>query len=202
MAPLSLKPYSTNVSSIATLFPSFHSLSRLIPHSELNPSILPNPSFPTRSLHYSLIPHPPLSSSSPAPALHTANPTKPPPNNPITEATNHETSTASCWHRHHHQQVFSSSSKPPTKSSRIPLEDGIVMSSGYTEDVRPSNIRLLLGIIIIAIALVPQFYPKKLSIWSMDLEMLPDRASDAINTIIRRDEAAQSGDFLPLVLKS
>ncbi|XXG55931.1 hypothetical protein AAC387_Pa03g3480 [Persea americana] len=31
----------------------------------------------------------------------------------------------------------------------------------------------------------------------MDLETLPDRASDAINTIIRRDEASESGDFLP-----
>ncbi|KAJ8645703.1 hypothetical protein MRB53_007451 [Persea americana] len=37
----------------------------------------------------------------------------------------------------------------------------IVTSRGYTEDVRLSNIRLLLGIIIIAIALVAQFYPKK-----------------------------------------
>ncbi|RWR93528.1 Histone acetyltransferase [Cinnamomum micranthum f. kanehirae] len=31
----------------------------------------------------------------------------------------------------------------------------------------------------------------------MDLETLPDRDSDTINTIIRRDEASESGDFLP-----
>lgn len=31
----------------------------------------------------------------------------------------------------------------------------------------------------------------------MDLKTLPDRASDAINTIIRRDEASESGDLLP-----
>ncbi|XP_058070653.1 signal peptidase complex subunit 2-like [Magnolia sinica] len=37
----------------------------------------------------------------------------------------------------------------------------IVTGRGYTEDVRLSNIRLLLGAIIIAIALVAQFYPKK-----------------------------------------
>ncbi|KAL9266839.1 Signal peptidase complex subunit 2-like protein [Drosera capensis] len=37
----------------------------------------------------------------------------------------------------------------------------IVTSRGYVEDVRLSNIRLLLGTIVIIIALVAQFYPKK-----------------------------------------
>lgn len=37
----------------------------------------------------------------------------------------------------------------------------IVTSRGYVEDVRISNLRLLLGTIIIAIALVAQFYKKK-----------------------------------------
>ncbi|GFS31662.1 microsomal signal peptidase 25 kDa subunit [Actinidia rufa] len=37
----------------------------------------------------------------------------------------------------------------------------IVTSRGYVEDVRMSNIRLLLGTIIIVIALVAQFYNKK-----------------------------------------
>ncbi|KAH1045470.1 hypothetical protein J1N35_036254 [Gossypium stocksii] len=37
----------------------------------------------------------------------------------------------------------------------------IVKSRGYVEDVRMSNIRLLLGTIIIVIALVAQFYKKK-----------------------------------------
>ncbi|GAY40368.1 hypothetical protein CUMW_051390 [Citrus unshiu] len=37
----------------------------------------------------------------------------------------------------------------------------IVTSRGYVEDVRMSNVRLLLGTIIIAIALVAQFYKKK-----------------------------------------
>ncbi|XP_077238750.1 signal peptidase complex subunit 2-like isoform X2 [Tasmannia lanceolata] len=37
----------------------------------------------------------------------------------------------------------------------------IVTNRGYTEDVRMSNIRLLLGAVIIAIALLAQFYPKK-----------------------------------------
>nr|GMD59085.1 probable signal peptidase complex subunit 2 [Ipomoea batatas] len=37
----------------------------------------------------------------------------------------------------------------------------IVTSKGYTEDVRLSNIRLLLGIVIITIALFAQFYNKK-----------------------------------------
>ncbi|GAV56794.1 SPC25 domain-containing protein [Cephalotus follicularis] len=37
----------------------------------------------------------------------------------------------------------------------------IVTSRGYVEDVRMSNIRLLLGAIIITIALVAQFYKKK-----------------------------------------
>nr|XP_025884619.1 probable signal peptidase complex subunit 2 isoform X2 [Solanum lycopersicum] len=36
----------------------------------------------------------------------------------------------------------------------------IVTSKGYPEDVRLSNIRLLIGSIIIAIALVAQFYKK------------------------------------------
>ncbi|XP_042503815.1 probable signal peptidase complex subunit 2 [Macadamia integrifolia] len=37
----------------------------------------------------------------------------------------------------------------------------IVTSRGYVEDVRMSNIRLFMGAIIIIIALVAQFYPKK-----------------------------------------
>ncbi|KAG6519554.1 hypothetical protein ZIOFF_023048 [Zingiber officinale] len=37
----------------------------------------------------------------------------------------------------------------------------VVKSRGYTEDVRLSNVRLLIGSIIIAIALLAQFYPKK-----------------------------------------
>ncbi|GMH19352.1 hypothetical protein Nepgr_021193 [Nepenthes gracilis] len=37
----------------------------------------------------------------------------------------------------------------------------IVTSRGYVEDVRMSNIRLLSGTIIIIVALVAQFYPKK-----------------------------------------
>ncbi|KAJ4974750.1 hypothetical protein NE237_007924 [Protea cynaroides] len=37
----------------------------------------------------------------------------------------------------------------------------IVTSRGYVEDVRMSNIRLSMGAIIIIIALVAQFYPKK-----------------------------------------
>ncbi|XP_042512027.1 probable signal peptidase complex subunit 2 [Macadamia integrifolia] len=37
----------------------------------------------------------------------------------------------------------------------------IVVSRGYVEDVRMSNIRLFMGAIIIIIALVAQFYPKK-----------------------------------------
>ncbi|KAJ6726953.1 MICROSOMAL SIGNAL PEPTIDASE 25 KDA SUBUNIT [Salix purpurea] len=37
----------------------------------------------------------------------------------------------------------------------------IVISRGYVEDVRTSNIRLFLGAIIIAIALLAQFYNKK-----------------------------------------
>ncbi|KAL6977444.1 hypothetical protein U1Q18_026244 [Sarracenia purpurea var. burkii] len=37
----------------------------------------------------------------------------------------------------------------------------IVTSRGYTEDVKLSNTRLLLGTIIIVVALVAQFYPKK-----------------------------------------
>lgn len=37
----------------------------------------------------------------------------------------------------------------------------IVASKGYGEDVRMSNIRLFMGTIIIIIALVAQFYPKK-----------------------------------------
>ncbi|XP_010244948.1 PREDICTED: probable signal peptidase complex subunit 2 [Nelumbo nucifera] len=37
----------------------------------------------------------------------------------------------------------------------------LVTGRGYVEDVRMSNIRLFLGIIIIVIALVAQFYPKK-----------------------------------------
>ncbi|CAL9045777.1 signal peptidase complex subunit 2-like [Musa acuminata AAA Group] len=37
----------------------------------------------------------------------------------------------------------------------------VVKSQGYAEDVRLSNVRLLIGSIIIAIALLAQFYPKK-----------------------------------------
>lgn len=37
----------------------------------------------------------------------------------------------------------------------------IVTNRGYVEDVRMSNIRLLMGTIIIIIAIVAQFYPKK-----------------------------------------
>ncbi|OVA17659.1 Signal peptidase complex subunit 2 [Macleaya cordata] len=37
----------------------------------------------------------------------------------------------------------------------------IVKGRGYTEDVRMSNIRLFMGSIIIIVALVAQFYPKK-----------------------------------------
>lgn len=37
----------------------------------------------------------------------------------------------------------------------------VVKSRGYVEDVRLSNVRLLMGSIIIIIALVAQFYPKK-----------------------------------------
>eukprot|EP00262_Sarcandra_glabra_P007633 TRINITY_DN20523_c0_g1_i1.p1 TRINITY_DN20523_c0_g1~~TRINITY_DN20523_c0_g1_i1.p1 ORF type:complete len:185 (+),score=17.95 TRINITY_DN20523_c0_g1_i1:97-651(+) len=37
----------------------------------------------------------------------------------------------------------------------------IVTNKGYTENVRMSNTRLFLGFVIIAIALVAQFYPKK-----------------------------------------
>ncbi|KAK6270662.1 hypothetical protein POUND7_007760 [Theobroma cacao] len=37
----------------------------------------------------------------------------------------------------------------------------IVTSRGYVEDVRMSNVRLLLGTIIIVIALFAQFYKKK-----------------------------------------
>ncbi|XP_068669541.1 signal peptidase complex subunit 2-like [Aristolochia californica] len=37
----------------------------------------------------------------------------------------------------------------------------IVTSRGYKEDVRMSNIRLFMGTIIIIVALVAQFYPKK-----------------------------------------
>ncbi|RVW60783.1 putative signal peptidase complex subunit 2 [Vitis vinifera] len=37
----------------------------------------------------------------------------------------------------------------------------IVTNRGYVEDVRMSNVRLLMGSIIIIIALVAQFYPKK-----------------------------------------
>ncbi|XP_043704149.1 probable signal peptidase complex subunit 2 [Telopea speciosissima] len=37
----------------------------------------------------------------------------------------------------------------------------IVTSRGYVEDVRMSNVRLFMGAIIIIIALVAQFYPKK-----------------------------------------
>ncbi|XP_058089353.1 signal peptidase complex subunit 2-like [Magnolia sinica] len=39
----------------------------------------------------------------------------------------------------------------------------IVTGQGYTEDVRLSNIRLLVGTVIIAIALIVQFYCKKFS---------------------------------------
>ncbi|KAL9226734.1 hypothetical protein vseg_002509 [Gypsophila vaccaria] len=37
----------------------------------------------------------------------------------------------------------------------------VVKNRGYVEDVRLSNIRLLMGSLIIIIALVAQFYPKK-----------------------------------------
>ncbi|KAJ0538526.1 putative signal peptidase complex subunit Spc2/SPCS2 [Helianthus annuus] len=37
----------------------------------------------------------------------------------------------------------------------------IVTSRGYSEDVRLSNVRLLIGAIIIVIALLAQFYNKK-----------------------------------------
>ncbi|XP_072953364.1 signal peptidase complex subunit 2-like [Typha angustifolia] len=37
----------------------------------------------------------------------------------------------------------------------------VVTSRGYVEDVRLSNVRLLIGSIVIAIALFAQFYPKK-----------------------------------------
>lgn len=37
----------------------------------------------------------------------------------------------------------------------------VVKSRGYVEDVRMSNVRLLMGTLIIIIALVAQFYPKK-----------------------------------------
>ncbi|CAA7394416.1 unnamed protein product [Spirodela intermedia] len=37
----------------------------------------------------------------------------------------------------------------------------IVTSKGYPEDVRTSNMRLLIGTVIIGIALLAQFYPKK-----------------------------------------
>ncbi|KAJ8755565.1 hypothetical protein K2173_022144 [Erythroxylum novogranatense] len=37
----------------------------------------------------------------------------------------------------------------------------VVTSSGYVENVRLSNVRLLIGIIVIVIALVAQFYNKK-----------------------------------------
>ncbi|XP_021739495.1 probable signal peptidase complex subunit 2 [Chenopodium quinoa] len=37
----------------------------------------------------------------------------------------------------------------------------VVKNRGYVEDVRMSNVRLLMGTFIIAIALVAQFYPKK-----------------------------------------
>ncbi|WOK94270.1 putative signal peptidase complex subunit 2 [Canna indica] len=37
----------------------------------------------------------------------------------------------------------------------------VVKSRGYPEDVRLSNLRLLIGSIVIAIALFAQFYPKK-----------------------------------------
>uniref|UniRef100_A0A7C9E3N7 Signal peptidase complex subunit 2 n=1 Tax=Opuntia streptacantha TaxID=393608 RepID=A0A7C9E3N7_OPUST len=37
----------------------------------------------------------------------------------------------------------------------------VVKARGYVEDVRLSNVRLLMGTIIIIIALVAQFYPKK-----------------------------------------
>ncbi|CAI0412247.1 unnamed protein product [Linum tenue] len=37
----------------------------------------------------------------------------------------------------------------------------IVASRGYAEDVRMSNVRLFIGTVIIAVALVAQFYKKK-----------------------------------------
>ncbi|RZS23954.1 hypothetical protein BHM03_00056972 [Ensete ventricosum] len=56
---------------------------------------------------------------------------------------------------------------PPRWTSRVLLVgDGlslvqVVKSRGYAEDVRLSNVRLLIGSIIIAIALLAQLYPKK-----------------------------------------
>ncbi|GMP23291.1 hypothetical protein CsSME_00000944 [Camellia sinensis var. sinensis] len=65
----------------------------------------------------------------------------------------------------------SSSNKNPKKANLLDhhsikhiLDESvteIVTGRGYIEDVRMSNIRLLLGTIIIFIALVAQFYPKK-----------------------------------------
>ncbi|PON69067.1 Signal peptidase complex subunit [Parasponia andersonii] len=43
----------------------------------------------------------------------------------------------------------------------LSLPDLIVTSRGYVEDVRLSNVRLLLGTVIIVIALFAQFYKKK-----------------------------------------
>ncbi|KAK8953683.1 putative signal peptidase complex subunit 2 [Platanthera guangdongensis] len=37
----------------------------------------------------------------------------------------------------------------------------IVTSRGFAEDFRLSNLRLLIGTVIIAVALLAQFYPKK-----------------------------------------
>ncbi|KAJ3679569.1 hypothetical protein LUZ60_017580 [Juncus effusus] len=37
----------------------------------------------------------------------------------------------------------------------------VVKSKGYTENVKLSNLKLLIGAIIIGIALLAQFYPKK-----------------------------------------
>lgn len=66
----------------------------------------------------------------------------------------------------------SSSSKKSAKKANL-LDHGsikhvldetvseIVTSKGYTEDVRLSNVRLLLGLVIITIALFAQFYNKK-----------------------------------------
>ncbi|VFQ81161.1 unnamed protein product [Cuscuta campestris] len=66
----------------------------------------------------------------------------------------------------------SSSSKKSAKKANL-LDHGsikhildetvseIVTSKGYTEDVRLSNVRLLLGVVIITIALFAQFYNKK-----------------------------------------
>ncbi|KAL7229076.1 hypothetical protein ACSBR2_007716 [Camellia fascicularis] len=65
----------------------------------------------------------------------------------------------------------SSSNKNPKKANLLDhhsikhiLDESvteIVTGRGYIEDVRMSNVRLLLGTIIIFIALVAQFYPKK-----------------------------------------